>query len=265
MINPVAVEIAGFSIRWYGIAWAISFLIIMYLPSHYVKRARWSSKWQDFVTNVLLAGIIGGRIGSVVVSQPHQFYHDPLLLFRIWKGGMSFFGAILLGGLYVSWYARKHKISFLELSDAGLIHFPIAIGIVRIANFINGELWGRLTNQSWGFHFPSAGPLLRHPSQLYEACLEGLVLWGILYLVSIKTDTRGNVTVAFGLFYGLFRLVIESYFRAPSYDLGTLISTGQLFSLLMIISSIIIAIRAKLNILNDDDGLVSKPISRTMQ
>lgn len=242
MIDPVAIEIAGFAIRWYGIAWAISFLIVMYLPSHYVKKAKWASQWQDIVTNILLAGIIGGRIGSVVVSQPYQLYQDPLLLFRIWKGGMSFFGAILLGGLYIYWYARKHRIQFLELSDAGLIHFPIAIGIVRIANFINGELWGRITDQSWGFHFKHAGPLLRHPSQLYEACLEGLILWGILYLVSIKTNTRGYVTVAFGLFYGLFRFGIESYFREPSYDLTPMISTGQLFSLVMVVSSGLIAL-----------------------
>lgn len=236
MIDPIAFEIAGFAIRWYGIAWAISFLLILYIPSHYVKKAPWASQWEDIVTNTLLVVIIGGRVGSVVVSQPYRLLHDPLLLFRIWEGGMSFFGALLAGTLYLRWYAKKHRIPFLELTDAGLIHIPLTIFIVRIANFVNGELWGRVTDQSWGYHFPKSGDLLRHPSQLYEAFLEGLVLWAILYIVSIKTNKRGNVSQAFLLGYGIFRLLVECLYREPSYELGHYISTGQLFSLLVVLS-----------------------------
>lgn len=241
MIDPVAIQLGPLSIYWYGIAWAVSFMFILYVPSHYVKKASWSSKWEDIVSNTMIAIIVGGRLGSMLIYQRAVFMSDPLAAFRLWEGGMSFYGAAISGGLYIKWYTRRHKIDFFALSDAALIHLPLPIFLVRIANFINGELWGRVTDQSWGYYFPKSGSLLRHPSQLYEAVLEGLVLWCLVYLVSRQTNHKGYVTTTFVIGYGVFRCWIETYFREPSYELSVHISTGQLFSILFICFGLLVA------------------------
>jgi|AntRauTorckE5430_2_1112549.scaffolds.fasta_scaffold00163_6 phosphatidylglycerol:prolipoprotein diacylglycerol transferase len=243
MLDPVAIHIFGWNIHWYGIAWAFSFLFLLYVPSHRVKKASFCNQWEEILTNTLLYVMIGGRLGSVFVSSPMKIYNDPLSILKIWEGGMSFWGAALAAIIYIHWYAKKHNIDVTILADAALIHLPVAIGVVRVANFINGELWGRVTDQTWGVYFPKAGPLLRHPSQLYEAFFEGLILWIIVYTVSKIFEKKGVVAVIFMICYGVFRLVIELFFRQPSYDLTQQVSTGVLFSCVFIVYALLVAMR----------------------
>ena len=252
-IDPVALSLGFFDIRWYGLSYAIGCLFVLLGAS---KLSTWqkspieSQHFYDVFTLSVLGIVIGGRLGFVLFYAPAYYLAHPLEIFAIWKGGMSFHGAtigLLLAGLFYAW---RHKISFLALSDTIVVFLPIGIGLGRIANFINGELWGRPTNANFGMIFPHVDNIPRHPSQLYEAFLEGFILFLILLLLTICTRSRFYIGLQTGVFfasYGVFRFIIE-YFRTPDWQFtllsGFTLTAGQLLSIPMIIGGLLLVFRA---------------------
>ncbi|MCP8352604.1 prolipoprotein diacylglyceryl transferase [Candidatus Synchoanobacter obligatus] len=234
-IDPVAFHFFSWPIHWYGIAWAVSFLAILYCPP---KRARDSialtKYWHDIVSNALLASVIGGRLGEMLFYQYGLLLNQPWSMFMVWQGGMSFHGALILGGLTLWGMSKRYGINFWDITDASLIQLPLGLGIVRIANYINGELIGRVTEQTWGMSYVE-GALHRHPSQLYEAVLEGLLLGILMHGYAKYHPPRGRLTILFMFGYASVRLLVECYFREPTYELFQWISTGQLLSVLMLL------------------------------
>jgi len=197
----------------------------------------------DLLFYSFLGVILGGRVGYVLFYQFEYFLSDPLYLFQIWQGGMSFHGGLLGVILAIFIFARKTKKNFLEVGDFVAPLVPIGLGMGRLGNFINAELWGRQTDVSWAMVFPT-DPLQvpRHPSQLYEFALEGVVLFAILYMISRKTRSLGLASGAFLIGYGVFRSIVE-FFREPDAHLGlyfSFISKGQILSIPMILVGILI-------------------------
>ena len=181
--------------------------------------------------------ILGGRIGYVFFYQLPSFLDNPLYLFRIWEGGMSFHGGVIGVVTAIIIYAKRHQRSILSVGDFIVPLLPVGLGAGRIGNFINSELWGRVTDSPFGVIFPNAGPLARHPSQLYEFALEGVLLLIILLLFIRKPKPAGSVAGLFLLGYGIFRFIIE-FAREPDAQLGLLtlgLSMGQILSLPMIV------------------------------
>jgi phosphatidylglycerol:prolipoprotein diacylglycerol transferase len=181
--------------------------------------------------------ILGGRSGYILFYNLSEYVSHPLEIFAVWHGGMSFHGGLIgaiFGGLY---FARKKKIGFLNLADICIVAAPIGLGLGRIGNFINGELYGRVTNVPWGLVFPGGGNLPRHPSQLYEAFLEGPVTFVVLWLLARQRRPAGVIFWSFITLYGLFRFFVE-FFREPDIQVGYFLgrfSMGQLLSLPMVL------------------------------
>ena len=244
-IDPIMLSIGPVSIHWYGAMYLIGLLFAIGLAYYRAKNK--DNSWNtDEVIDLLLwcffGVIIGGRIGYVLFYNFPIFLQNPLYLFKVWEGGMSFHGG-LLGVLVVMFiWSKKKKKLFFVTSDFIAPLVPFGLGMGRIGNLINGELWGRVTNVPWGIIFPNAGPLPRHPSQLYEFFLEGVLLFIILNVFRKKTRPVGAVSGLFLIFYGLFRFIIE-FFREPDQQLGlffNVISMGQILSLPMILGGFII-------------------------
>jgi phosphatidylglycerol:prolipoprotein diacylglycerol transferase len=176
-------------------------------------------------------------LGYVLFYNLGEYIKNPLEIFAVWHGGMSFHGGLigtLLAGVYVT---KRYKLDFWLYSDLIIVTAPIGLGLGRIGNFINGELYGRVTTLPWGMVFPAGGPLPRHPSQLYEAFFEGLLLFFILWYMKNRIDTKGRLTAAFLLLYGIFRFFIE-FFREPDPQLGFILgpfTMGQILCIAMII------------------------------
>jgi phosphatidylglycerol:prolipoprotein diacylglycerol transferase len=196
---------------------------------------------REQASDLLFAGfmgvILGGRIGYVFFYQFSTFLDNPLYLFRIWEGGMSFHGGVLGVVTAIIIYAKRHQRSILSVGDFIVPLLPVGLGAGRIGNFINAELWGRVTDSPFGIVFPNAGPYARHPSQLYEFALEGVLLFIILLMFIRKPKPVGSVAGLFLLGYGVFRFVIE-FAREPDAHLGLLtmgMSMGQILSLPMIV------------------------------
>ncbi|WP_040975945.1 prolipoprotein diacylglyceryl transferase [Necropsobacter massiliensis] len=244
--DPVIFSLGPVSLRWYGMMYLIGFVFARWLA---VRRAnRPNSSWTtEQVDNLLFNGFLGvflgGRIGYVMFYQFDYFLQDPLYLFRVWEGGMSFHGGLI--GVILAMYitAKLQKRSFWATADFVAPLIPFGLGMGRLGNFINDELWGRVTDVPWAVLFPSGGYLPRHPSQLYEAVLEGLVLFFILNQFIKKPRPTGAVAGLFLTFYGLFRFIVE-FFREPDAQLGLFfgqqISMGQILSTPMIIIGLII-------------------------
>lgn len=238
-IDPIIVSIGPLAIRWYGLMYLIALGVAFWLATREVKSGR-SQYTEPQVSDLLFYGflgaVLGGRIGYVLFYQFERFIQDPLYLFQITQGGMSFHGG-LLGVLAVLFlFGRKTKTSFLQVGDFVAPLVPIGLGVGRLGNFINGELWGRTTDVAWGIVFPGAGPEPRHPSQLYQFALEGILLFAIVYLFSRKPRPVGSVGGLFLIGYGAFRFIVE-YFRQPDDHLGLLtlgMSMGQWLSLPMV-------------------------------
>ncbi len=243
-IDPVAISLGPVKIHWYGLMYLAGFLAFLWLGK---LRAR-----QDYifvkpeqVSDMLFYGVLGvvlgGRIGYVLFYNLPQFFQDPLLLLKIWQGGMSFHGG-LLGVIVAMWiYQKKQGWGFWKTMDFVAPTVPIGLCFGRIGNFINGELWGRVTDMPWGMVFPFGGPLPRHPSQLYQALLEGVVLFVILWLYSSKPRPVGAVSGLFLMGYGVFRFGVE-FVREPDAHIGYLafdwFTMGQLLTLPMIIAGL---------------------------
>lgn len=241
-IDPVLLDIGPLKVHWYGVMYLVGFTAAWWLGC--VRARKPGAGWtEDQVSDLIFWGamgvVLGGRFGYVLFYNFDQFLDDPLWLFAVWEGGMSFHGG-LLGVITVLWvWGRKHNKSLLQMGDFVAPLIPIGLGAGRIGNFIGGELWGRSTDLPWGVIFPRAADgIARHPSQLYEFALEGLLLFVILWWYSNKPRPRMAVSGMFLLLYGVFRSVVELA-REPDAHLGFLafdwLTMGQILSLPMIL------------------------------
>ena len=197
-----------------------------------------------------IGGVLGGRIGYTLFYNFEQTLNDPISIFAVWQGGMSFHGGVLGFIFAIALFARKHSARFVEVTDFLVRAVPIGLFFGRIANFVNQELWGAPTNLAWGvlFTHPAAGGVPRHPSQLYEAALEGIVLFVILFIVAKQTRRLGVVSAAFLIGYGLFRFLVE-FIREPDEHIGYLagewLTMGQLLSLPMVLLGLALIVFSK--------------------
>ena len=241
-IDPVALSIGSLQLRWYGLMYLAGFGLGWMLGRW--RASRPGSGWtgpdvDDLLTCVMIGIILGGRIGYVLFYDLPVYTHDPMEIVRIWNGGMSFHGG-LLGVLGAFWYfARTRGRTFLEVSDFIAPLIPQGLFFGRLGNFINGELWGKVSDAPWAVVFPGAGPLPRHPSQLYEAALEGLLLFIMLWVFSLKPRKVGAISGLFALGYGVFRFAVE-FVRMPDVQLGYLafgwLTMGQLLCVPLILA-----------------------------
>ncbi len=246
VIDPIIFSIGPVSLRWYGTMYLIGFVAALILANKAADRSHglWSKEQvSDLLFYGFLGVVLGGRFGYVLFYQFDYFLSDPLYLLKIWQGGMSFHGG-LLGVIFAIFiFARKTQKSFLMVGDFVAPLVPIGLGMGRLGNFINAELWGRETDVPWAMVFPTDQlQLPRHPSQLYEFALEGVVLFAILYIISRKTQRLGLASGVFLIGYGIFRSFVE-FFREPDAHLGlyfSFISKGQILSIPMILGGIFI-------------------------
>ncbi len=239
-VDPVALQLGPLKVHWYGIMYLVAFA-----AGWWLGRVRAAQPWSpvkpaqvgDLVFYCALGAVLGGRIGYTLFYNLPAFAANPLVLLRIWEGGMSFHGGFL-GVLAAVWlYGRRAGPGFWRLIDFVAPIVPVGLGAGRIGNFINGELWGAPTAGSWGVIFPLAGPEPRHPTQLYEAALEGLVLFAVLWLYSARPRPVMAASGLFALGYGVFRFAVE-FVRLPDAHVGYLafgwLTMGQLLSAPMI-------------------------------
>ena len=239
-IDPVFLSIGPLQFRWYGLMYVLAFIATYFIIRSEVKRkllALTSDNVADLVFYGAMGVVLGGRIGYILFYNLGFYLANPLKLFAVWEGGMSFHGGFLGVTLAFLLYARRKKVPFLALIDMAALCAPVGLGLGRIGNFINGELYGRATDAPWGIIFPGSDGVPRHPSQLYEAFLEGFVLYFIVRFVSKNTTVNGVTTCAAIAGYGLFRFIVEFY-RQPDAQIGLffgLFSMGQLLSLPMFI------------------------------
>lgn len=241
-INPVILHITDtLQIRWYGVMYLIGFalgwLIIRLRTKHLIGWEK-TDRLNDLIFYSALGVILGGRIGYMLFYSLPNWLSSPSELFKIWQGGMSFHGG-LIGVMISTWlYARHYKMAFWTLGDIISPAVPLALGAGRIGNFINGELWGRVTDVPWGMVFPHVGVLPRHPSQLYAVLLEGILLFLILFIYSSKSRKTGAVSGLFFLGYGCIR-IFEEFFRQPDQQYGYLafgwLTMGQVLCVPMIL------------------------------
>jgi len=216
-INPVIVKIGPFQVRWYGMMYLLGFLL-GYLLLKKVVRDRGmeisSRELEGPLEAVVLGVILGGRLGYVFFYNLPYYLEHPLEIPAFWHGGMSFHGG-LLGTLVAGYiYCKRAGLDFWKMADSVVVVVPIGLGLGRLGNFINGELYGRVTSLPWGMVFPGAGPLPRHPSQIYEFLLEGVLLFAILWSLRRRPWPEGSLLAIFLLLYGVFRIFVE-FFRQP--------------------------------------------------
>ena len=242
-INPVAIDLGMIEISWYAISYVCGILLSWFLILKIIKfkNIKISNKGvSDLISNCMIGIILGGRLGYVIFYHPEYYSNNILEIFKIWNGGMSFHGGFIGVVIAVIYSSKSSKIPLMIVSDLISIVSPIGIFFGRIANFVNGELYGKVTNHKFGMIFPKGGNLYRHPSQLYEALFEGLILFIILWLLMYMTNffnKKGLMTGCFIFLYGFFRFFVE-FFREPDIHIGYLylnFSMGQLLSLPMII------------------------------
>ncbi len=248
--NPSIIEIGNFRIQYYALTWILSaILIFQHLKRSKILAAEGLSHEQIndmvFIWGLFFGAMFGGRAGYMIFYGTEQLISNPLSLFYVWQGGLSFHGGLL--GVIASMFlfSVKKKISFLSIMDAVALSMPIGLGLVRLGNFLNGELFGKPTSGSWGFIFPTDPyGYPRHPSQIYELILEGFLLFYVLHLVSKLKPKPGVIASSLLIFYGLFRFSVE-FFREPDAHLGYItfnLSMGQILSLPMIIIGIILVL-----------------------
>lgn len=243
VIDPVAFHLGPLPVHWYGLMYLLGFvgcysLLAWRLRHTTFPRGFSADQLSDILFYTALGVILGGRIGYILFYAWSEFIDNPGLIFKVWQGGMSFHGGLIGVIIALMIYARLHKKSLVDVTDLIAPVVPIGLATGRIGNFINGELWGRVTDMPWGMVFPNAGDLPRHPSVLYEFFFEGVVLFIILWWFSAKPRPRFAVSGLFLLGYGVFRFAIE-FFREPDAQVGFVafdwLTRGQLLSIPMII------------------------------
>jgi phosphatidylglycerol:prolipoprotein diacylglycerol transferase len=244
-IDPILFELGPIRVGWYGVMYVLGFLASYLLVRYQMRKKDFGiSKLEveNLYFYLILGLIIGARLGYVLFYDLKMYLADPFEIFAIWHGGMSFHGGligVLVVGILFSWKNRK---SFWRIADLIIVTVPIGLGLGRIGNFINGELYGRVTQVPWGMIFPKGGPLPRHPSQLYESALEGGVLFLILWFMKDKKLPAGGLLAMFLSLYGGFRFFVE-FFREPDAQLGFIFgpfTMGQILCALMILGGIIL-------------------------
>jgi phosphatidylglycerol:prolipoprotein diacylglycerol transferase len=249
-IDPVLIQIGPFALRWYALAYIAGILIgWLYARAIIASKRLWGgpapmtvADFDDFVLWVTLGVILGGRIGYVLFYNPAHFAANPLEIVKLWNGGMSFHGGFLGVVIAVALFSRRRGIPFLSLADVTCAVYPLGHFLGRIANFINGELWGRISDVPWAMVFPNAGPFPRHPSQLYQAALEGLLLFVVIawFMHRGALKRPGLVTGIFAIGYALARCFCE-LFREPDPQLGFLwggLTMGMLLSIPLLLAGI---------------------------
>jgi phosphatidylglycerol:prolipoprotein diacylglycerol transferase len=255
-LNPVALKLGPLSIRWYGLAYITGLLLGWRYTVWLARQPQFNppgsrpapQDLDDFLFWAMAGVLIGGRLGIVIFYKPSDYLADPLAILRVWEGGMSFHGGALGVITALILFARTRRIALFRLSDLVTAATPIGLFFGRIANFVNGELWGRPSDAPWAMVFPNApGGMPRHPSQLYEAATEGLMLFTILAVMAQQSAIRnrpGIITGAFLAGYAIARSVCE-LFREPDdylgFIIGNAISMGQILSFPMLIAGVIIA------------------------
>lgn len=246
-IDPILLQFGPLKIHWYGVMYLIGFMAAWWLGSRRLKNSSNplvnAEQLSDMIFYGALGVILGGRLGYIIFYDLPVYLSSPLNILKVWEGGMSFHGGFL-GVLVAMWlYGRKINRSFFEITDFIAPLITIGLGTGRIGNFINGELWGRPTDLPWGMVFPHVDNLARHPSQLYQMLLEGVVLFTVLWLFSKRPRPTMAVSGLFLIGYGLFRFLIE-FVRVPDAHLGFIafewLTMGQLLSLPMLIIGIIL-------------------------
>ena len=259
-IDPIAISLGPVRVHWYGVMYLLGFLLAWWLGHRRIRAGRLpgvdGNAFSDLLFYAMLGVVLGGRIGYVLFYGLGEFLRDPLMLFRVWDGGMSFHGG-LIGVLAAAWlWSRRHRLHFFDTMDFVAPLVPPGLGFGRLGNYIGGELWGKYTEAGWGVVFPTGLPeqyrhldpaalkaqfdagaldaFARHPSQLYQAVLEGLVMFAVLWWFSSRPRPRYAVSGMFALLYGVFRFVVE-FVRVPDAQLGYLafgwLTMGQLLSL----------------------------------
>jgi len=246
IIDPVAISLGPIKIHWYGLMYLIGIAGAWFLLSKRVNNENSPIKQEaleDLIFYSAMGVILGGRFGYVIFYNFSQFTSNPLMLFKVWEGGMSFHGGLLGVLTAMVLFARKNNCTMLNLTDFIAPVVPIGLLAGRIGNFINAELWGKTTDVYWSFIFPGAGPLPRHPSQLYEAALEGVVLFLVLWVYSSKPRPAKAISGWFALLYGTFRFIVEFY-RVPDGHIGYLaldwLTMGQILSMPLILIGLIL-------------------------
>ena len=242
-LDPIIFNIGPLRVGWYGMMYAVSFLLGYFLLSRWAKEEGSSVAEKDvgtLVTYVILGVVLGARLGWVVFYGGMPYFVEPWRIFETWKGGMSFHGG-LLAVVFALWlFARRNRIPILSISDFVAPLCALGLFFGRMGNFINGELYGKPTDQSWGVLFPKKNDpeqLWRHPSQIYEGVLEGLVIFGVLYLLRRRVRIPGFHSALLLLLYGIFRIAVE-FVRLPDRDIGYtwgFVTRGQFLSLPMIL------------------------------
>lgn len=247
-IDPVFLRLGPLEFRWYGLMYILGFLAAYFIIKSQAKKRAIplsSETLSDIVFLVAIGIVLGGRTGYILFYNLAWYLSHPLKVFAVWEGGMSFHGG-MLGGIAAAVYVfRKNSLDFWQMIDIISLTAPVGLGLGRIGNFINGELYGRVTDKPWGVIFPSGGNLPRHPSQLYEAFLEGVLLFSLVWVISSTRPPKGVVFWSVIGGYGLFRFIVE-FFREPDQQLGFLwggATMGQLLSLPMFILGIFMVIR----------------------
>jgi phosphatidylglycerol:prolipoprotein diacylglycerol transferase len=245
-ISPDIIRIGPLAIRWYGMMYLIGFALSYFLVKYQIKKQdqvargkgqEYSIAFLDsFYTYIILGLLIGARVGYVVFYNLSFYIQHPLDVFAVWQGGLSFHGGFIGSVLAGILCCKKFKKDPWQVSDLVIATAPIGLGLGRIGNFINGELYGRITDVPWGMVFPNGGPLPRHPSQLYEFLLEGVALFSLLWTLKDKGFRSGVLTSIFVMMYGLFRFFVE-FFREPDPQLGFIagpFTMGQALSACMV-------------------------------
>ncbi len=248
-IDPVLFSIGPLHVRWYGLMYVLGFMASYFLVRRQIRLFAYQeleAYFENLNLALILSVVLGGRLGYVLFYNFSYYLHHPLEIPATWTGGMSFHGAcigVLVGGWF---YLRKTKLDYWKVADIYVVTVPIGLGFGRLGNFINGELYGRVTDFPWGMIFPGGGLLARHPSQLYEMFLEGVVLFSILWSQKYRPWQgsprwpHGSMVFLFLICYGLFRFLVETV-REPDPQLGFLfglLTMGQLLSSLMIVSGL---------------------------
>ncbi|MDR2743612.1 MAG: prolipoprotein diacylglyceryl transferase [Desulfovibrio sp.] len=248
-LDPVAFSLGGLHIRWYGLMYLFGFASGWLLGRR--RASRPESPWppaavDDMLTCAMLGVILGGRLGYVFFYDLAVYIQEPWEILRIWNGGMSFHGGLLGVVAALALFARSRGAPFLAVTDFVAPLVPPGLFFGRVGNFINGELWGKVSDVPWAVVFPGGGPWTRHPTQLYEATFEGLVLFALIWIYSAKTRKTGAVSGFFAVGYGLARFAVE-FVRVPDPQLGYLafdwLTMGQVLCLPLILAGLFLLCR----------------------